>query len=386
MGWAPFFVAPPMATAIAERSRLAGRARVLARALFSRLGSARRSRPADPRRILIAHHLLLGDTLMLTPLVAKLRERYPAAELVMALPEPYASLYARAPYGLRAIGWNPRSPAASPLWRARGFDLALVPGDNRFAWLALALGARWIVAFAGDRPATKNWPVDEARDYPDSPAAWGDMVATLIDGPPPAPYLPAAWPAPPADKAPGWPTARYAVLHVGASTPLKRWSPQRWTALASRFATHGIEPVWSAGRGEEEIVRICDSEGTHRSLAGVLSLPQIWHLLAGASILVSPDTGIAHLGRVVGTPTVALFGPGSATITGRGAFWRDAPYRAVTVDPFPCRDQRVLFKREIDWVRRCGRSLAECPHPRCMDAIELEAVLGATASFGIELR
>jgi ADP-heptose:LPS heptosyltransferase len=98
---------------------------------------------------------------------------------------------------------------------------------------------------------------------------------------------------------------------------------------------------------------------------------------------VSPDTGVAHLGRVVGAPTVALFGPGSATISGAGAFWRETPYRAVTVDAFPCRDQRVLFRREIDWVRRCGRTLAQCPHPRCMDAVGLEAAIAAVRSLGV---
>ncbi|HEV8256716.1 MAG TPA: glycosyltransferase family 9 protein [Casimicrobiaceae bacterium] len=376
-----------MATATAERpSRFSGRAQVITRALLSRLASGgRRSRPVDPERILIAHHLLLGDTLMLTPLVAKLRERHPAADLVMALPEAYAPLYARAPYGLRAIGWDPRHPAASPLWRERGFDLALIPGDNRFSWLALALDSRWIVAFADDRRAAKSWPVDESWRYPTRPAAWGDMVAGLIDGAPPAAYHPARWPAPFVAPMPALPARPYAVLHVGASTPLKCWDPGRWATLASRFAVRGIEPVWSAGCGEEAIVRACDPEARHRSFAGALSLPQIWHLLAGASILVSPDTGIAHLGRVVGTPTVVLFGPGSATITGGGAFWRDMPYRAVTVDPFPCRDQRVLFKREIAWVRRCGRSLAECPHPRCMDAISVDAVAPAIASLGIKL-
>ena len=102
-------------------------------------------------------------------------------------------------------------------------------------------------------------------------------------------------------------------------------------------------------------------------------------------MLVCPDTGVAHLGRVVGTPTVALFGPGSAALAGAGAFWREMPYRAVTVDPFPCRDQRVLFKREIAWVRRCGRTLAECAHPRCMDAIEVDAVTAAIASLVNEL-
>ena len=376
-----------MATPSTEfQGRTAGRTQVVARALLWRLGSGgRRMRPIDPGRILIAHHLLLGDTLMLTPLVAKLRERHPGADLVMALPEAFAPLYARAPYGLRAIGWDPRRPAASPLWQERGFDLALVPGDNRMSWLALALGSRWIVAFAGDRPPSKSWPVDELWRYPDRPAAWGDMVAGLVEGPSPAAYRPAAWPAPPAASVAGLPAAPYAVLHVGASTPLKQWDAANWAQLAARLAAKGIEPVWSAGADEKAIVRACDPEARYRSFAGALALPQIWQLIAGAALVVSPDTGIAHLGRVVGTPTVALFGPGSVTLTGAGAFWRETPYRAVTVDPFPCRDQRTLFKRELAWVRRCERSPAECPHPRCMDAIGVEAAVAAIAALGVDL-
>src|SRR5580693_5533738 len=117
--WKRCFGARPMPTVTAEdRGRLGGRVQVVARALLWRLASGgRRARPIDPQRILIAHHLLLGDTLMLTPLVAKLRERHPAADLVMAVPEAYAPLYARAPYGSRAIGWDPRWPDRSPLWQ-----------------------------------------------------------------------------------------------------------------------------------------------------------------------------------------------------------------------------------------------------------------------------
>jgi ADP-heptose:LPS heptosyltransferase len=173
------------------------------------------------------------------------------------------------------------------------------------------------------------------------------------------------------------------VLHVGASSALKRWDPARWAQLAAHLAARGIAPLWSAGPGEEAVVRACDPDGRHRSLAGALELSQIWHVLARAALLVSPDTGVAHLGRIIGTPTVAIFGPGSARITGAGAFWRNVPYRAVTVDPFPCRDQRVLFKREIAWVRRCARTLAECPHPRCMDAVPVERVLAAIAELGV---
>ena len=98
-------------------------------------------------------------------------------------------------------------------------------------------------------------------------------------------------------------------------------------------------------------------------------------------MLVCPDTGVAHLGRLAGTPTVTLFGPGSAVLCGAGEFWREAPYCAVTVEDFDCRDQRVLFKRDIAWVRRCGRSIAECLAPRCMQAISAEAVAAAAQAL-----
>lgn len=326
--------------------------------------------------MLVAHHLLLGDTLMLAPLLAKLAQRYPEAEIVMAVPEPFAPLFATRPYGVRAVGWSPYAPHRSGLFTASGFDLGIVPGDNRYAWLARALDARWIVAFSGDRPAYKSWPVDEQLPYPEVPGAWGDMVASLVPGTPPAPFDTAQWPAPPCAPYPA-PAGPYAVLHVGASSPLKLWPPARWRELADALAHRGLDVVWSAGRGEGGIVERCDPSQRFRAYAGSLDLPQLFHLLSSARLVVCPDTGVAHLGRIVGVPTVALFGPGSATICGAGEFWRNAPYRAVTVAPFACRDQRVLFKREIAWVRRCARTTRECTAARCMEAITVASALSA---------
>jgi ADP-heptose:LPS heptosyltransferase len=356
--------------------RIGPRTRILARAFAARVSLGLRRPPKAVRRILIAHHLLLGDTLMLTPLLAKLREKHPAAEIAMTLPEAFAPLYAGAPYGLRPLPWNPRRPLPAQLFDPRGYDLALVPGDNRYATLAMAMGARWIVAFAGDRPRHKSWAVDEARPYPEAPAAWGDMVAGLIDGPPPAPFRKEDWPAPPARPF-DLPAAPYALLHLGASSPLKLWPAERWRALALGLVARGVKPVWSTGPGEADLIAATDPQALYPRFAGTLDLAQVWRLIANARILVCPDTGIAHLGRIVGTPTVTLFGPGSPLLCGAGDFWRSAAYRAIGVDPFPCRDQRILFKREIAWVRRCARGLKECPLPRCMQAIELQAVLDA---------
>jgi ADP-heptose:LPS heptosyltransferase len=202
------------------------------------------------------------------------------------------------------------------------------------------------------------------------------MMADLLDGPPPPPYGRGDWEAPSARPFEA-PRAPYAVLHVGGSTPLKHWLPDRWGALARLLADRGMAIAWSAGRGEEALVAAADPEDRHRSYAGSLDLAQLWHLVAGARVLISPDTGVAHLGRIAWTPTVTLFGPGSAVLAGTGSFWRETPWRAIGRDPFPCRDQRFLFRREVDWVRRCGRTTGRVPGARCMHAIGLEEVLAA---------
>jgi ADP-heptose:LPS heptosyltransferase len=354
-------------------SRIASRARVVPAAILRRF-TVRRRRPQSPGSILVAHHLLLGDTLMLTPLLAKLRELHPTARIAMTVRKAAAPLYSGRPYGVEPIAFEPRDPGTlAPLLDGPGFDLAYVPGDNRYSWLAAAAGARWIVAHAGDRPAYKNWPVDELRPWPAAPAAWGDLVAALADGPPPKPYNAADWPDP-VHATFSLPAGRYAVLHVGASTPLKRWGPEKWRSLADNLSAKGFGIAWSAGAGEEAEVAMINAAGREQSFAGQLDLAQLWHLVKGAALLVCPDTGVAHLGRLAGTPTATLFGPGSAVLCGAGEFWRDSPYRPVTIDDWECRDQRVLFKRDIAWVRRCGRSTAECPAPRCMQAIGVEAV------------
>src|SRR5687767_7996493 len=233
--------------AVGERFRT--RAMVVAHAVATRLKP--RAARGEVRRVLIAHNLLLGDTLMLTPLLAKLRHTYPVAEITLLAAPSAVPLYERRPYGVRALAFRPAdSSTTRALLAEPPFDLAFVIGDNRYSWLAAAMGARHVVAHSGDRPATKEWLVDEKRAYPSRPAAWSDMVADLADGPPPPPFARGDWEAPsarPFEK----PAQPYAVLHVGGSTALKHWLPERWRALADALVKRGLAVAWSAGPGEE---------------------------------------------------------------------------------------------------------------------------------------
>jgi len=349
---------------------------------LARWGWSRR-KPQAPKRILVLHHLLLGDTLMLTGLLAKLREQHPDAEIAMTVAKPFAALYEQRPYGVQAIPFDPRDIATFRALRAMPrFDLAILPADNRWSWLARAIGARWIVGIAGDKPAHKNWPVDELIPYSSSPTAFCETAAALVPGPPPARYDTRAWRAPSAGEVPRF-DGDYAVLHVGASSKLKLWPAERWRALAQSLEAKGIRVVWSVGPNETAILDEIDT--SRARIAGTLSLAQLWHVLANARLLVCPDTGIAHLGRIVGVPTITLFGPGSAAICGPGEFFAAMPGRIVNVDPFPCRNQAIQFFREVPWAWRCERLFGDgpeqCPRAQCMEAIAATTVIAAATNL-----
>ena len=96
--------------------------------------------------------------------------------------------------------------------------------------------------------------------YSAVPTAFGDTAAELVAGPAPAPFEPARWPAPSRTDAPR-PRGRYAVLHVGASSPLKQWEPARWRALAAWLEARGLAVVWSAGPGEAAVIDAVDGTG-----------------------------------------------------------------------------------------------------------------------------
>ena len=327
------------------RSRWPARLAIATRAL-ARRGFQRR-KPAAPREILVVAPLLIGDALLLAPLLAKLRSRYPLANVRMTMAPAAVPLFAGRPYGVEAGAYNPRD--ASTVRRLATWprpDLAFVPGDNRFSWLAAALGARWIVAFAGDRPAYKSWPVDELVPFPSAPAAWHDIAATLLDGPPPPPYCEGDWPEVPCTPFER-PAGRYAVLHVEASSPSKHWPEKNWFALAESLEQSGLLPVWSAGPKGLPLIRGIDPAQKYAALGHALDVPQLWNLVAGASFLACPDTGISHMGKLAWTPTVTFYGPGSAALFGRGEFWRDAPFREVTDPALPAR-VATLFKRRVE--------------------------------------
>ncbi|WP_293761714.1 glycosyltransferase family 9 protein [uncultured Aquitalea sp.] len=354
-----------------KQRRLPGRLLIFAALLCRLPWQWLRRRPAEEtvRRILVLHQFLLGDALMATSLLAKLRERYPAAQIVLACPQGQVSLYRSRPYGVEAIGWHPRDFASvRRLFAMPRFDLAFLSGENRLSFLARAIGARWIIGFADEAPAYKNWLLDEAIPYSPVPESWTDTASSLVAGPDPKPFSLADWPL---DEVSlpvfGQP---YVVLHVGASSPTRYWPADNWRALATRIRARGLTLVWSCGPGEERLVDEIGPEPEDATMAGCLSLVQLRALLHGARAAVCPDTGVAHLAKIAAAPQVMLFGPGSETLFGASRFFSATPCLGVGPAWFPCRIQRDMHYRQTDWAMRCYRTVGagegQCRKPQCM--------------------
>ncbi|MDP2751079.1 MAG: glycosyltransferase family 9 protein [Rhodocyclaceae bacterium] len=326
----------------------------------------------------MAHHLLLGDTLLLTPMLAKLRQRYPEAKIWMTVIPSLVSLYEGCPYGVRVLPYHPKQ--VSTLWhwlKFSHFDLAVVPGDNRYAWLARALGARTIVALAGDGRAWKDWQVDWHVPWPKAPCTLAEIFMALVDGQEPSPYTPSQWPFVAPENA--LPVSSYCVMHVSARNSLRRWSATHWHSLANIMRLRGFRIVWSTAPGEAALLESVTPASNDIQIPGTLDLLGLRHLLTHANLLITVETGIAHLCRLTGTPSIVIFGQGNPTLHGNESFWRSAsPMQPLFEENISCRDQSHVFGRILPWVKRCDRTLNSCGQPKCIDAILPEQVARAT--------
>ncbi len=103
----------------------------------------------------------------------------------------------------------------------------------------------------------------------------------------------------------------YLVFLHGAGWYSKRWPVGHWQALARLAAAEGL-PAYLPGHSAEDRERAAaiaaDSPAEARHTE---SLDAAWDLIAGASGVVTSDTGLGHLAGALGVPTVALYGPNS---------------------------------------------------------------------------
>lgn len=108
---------------------------------------------------------------------------------------------------------------------------------------------------------------------------------------------------------------RHLVLCPSASLPHKNWLPERYAAVADYAAQQGFA-VWLCGGPDatEQAMARFILQASHTgpqqliNLTGQTHLQQLLALIEQATMVLSPDTGPAHMAVAVGTPVIGLYG------------------------------------------------------------------------------
>ena len=102
------------------------------------------------------------------------------------------------------------------------------------------------------------------------------------------------------------------VVHVGAAYGSRSWPADRFAAVARELTARGRTVVLTGSAAERERATAIGSAAglpEHANLAGRTGLAELAALVADAALVVTVDTGAAHLATAYATPSVVLFGP-----------------------------------------------------------------------------
>jgi heptosyltransferase-1 len=106
-------------------------------------------------------------------------------------------------------------------------------------------------------------------------------------------------------------SGRYALLNPGAAWPNKRWPPARLAAIATLLRErHAVTSVVLWGPGEESLApAVVGAAAGAALLSPPTTIADLVALTRGATLMISGDTGPAHIAAAVGTPLVGIYGP-----------------------------------------------------------------------------
>ena len=155
---------------------------------------------------------------------------------------------------------------------------------------------------------------------------------------------------------------RHTVIHVGAGSPARRWPEERWSQVARALEMAGHRVLLTGSEDEAALVaRVRGSAGIprDRDVSGRTDVLALAQLVSEARLVLSCDTGIAHVAIGLRVPSVILFGAVAPV-------WWGAP-------------PGCLLHRSL-WKGRLGEPYAPQPDPGLLQisvAEVLETALGA---------
>ena len=160
------------------------------------------------------------------------------------------------------------------------------------------------------------------------------------------------------------PRQPFILMHPGASAPSRRYPPELWAEVIRGLSRRRSWPIVMTGEAGEsaavDAIRTASGQKMH-SLAGQLKLGQLGAAISLASVVVSNNTGPAHMAAAIGTPLVDLY-----ALTNP----QHPPWQV---------NSRVLF-HDVP-CRFCYKSICPQGHHECLTKVAPTQVIDAVCSL-----
>ncbi len=281
-----------------------------------------------PEKILVRLPNWLGDMVMAYPFLDSLQRTYPEAEMTIVAKKgletlvPYLGNFKKIiPFskkefpGLRGAYRFGQLVGKSPI-----FDLFIsLPDSFSAAVMGYATGARHRVGY---RKELRQWMLTHPTNFPPAETHRSEVYRNLLIHYHPATviektdFLKIEHP----EKVFPLPTGKKLVFNVNSNADSRRLPVFK----ALEFINYWLETtdyqlILPGHHSEfdyvEHIAKLAASPDRILNLAGKTTIPELMAVLRQADQMVTTDTGIAHLGNAVGTPTLMLLGAADERVT-----------------------------------------------------------------------
>lgn len=133
----------------------------------------------------------------------------------------------------------------------------------------------------------------------------------------------------------------YLVFLHGTTWPTKHWPEEYWIELAKRASQAGlrVKLLWGNETEKVRAQRIASCVDNVEVLPK-LKLMEITKVLANAQAIVGVDTGFGHLAALLNVPTISLYGPTNAALT--GALGQNQIHLSAKFPCAPCLSRKCI--------------------------------------------
>jgi heptosyltransferase-2 len=292
--------------------------------------------PGEVKKIVARGANWVGDAVMTIPALRRLRGVFQKAHITLYTPTWAEGIFRDANFIDRVMSFEKNGSRFNAVnsqaraWREENFDLAVLFTNSFESALLAKLGrAKTRIGYANEGRSfllTKSIALPEWKNQRHEGFYYlnlVDEIARLYDVPLPSEEAEPEFVLAVSEERKQQAREMLAAHGIHAEKELvafcpgatnsraKQWPAENYGRLGDMLAEKGAQVVLLGDKSEREAAdRVAQRANSNpKNLAGKTSLAEATAILAVCDLLISNDTGPAHIAAAVGTPTLVIFGP-----------------------------------------------------------------------------